>query len=82
MDRIKATKLSLTVFACGIIGLLPVIGIIPAVYALFCCGRVSARYQNGWNPASDYLAAGACFALLGLLGTVLVTVATVISCCD
>ena len=72
MDRITAIEKSLTVFVCGIIGFLPVLGLMPAVHALVCWARVSAKYGRQWNPASAYLRAGALLATLGVLGSMLV----------
>ena len=72
MDRITAIEQSLTVFVCGIIGLLPVLGVLPAVHALVCWGRVRSRYGDQWNPASAYLKGGAVLAALGVLNSILV----------
>jgi len=72
MDRITTIRKSLTVFVCGLIGFLPVIGLVPAIYALVCWGRIRFRYRNQWNPASGYLGWGARLALFGLLGSALV----------
>jgi hypothetical protein len=72
MDRITAIEKSLTVFVCGIIGFLPVLGLLPAVHALVSLARVRARYGGEWNPASAYLRAGAVLATLGVLGSMLV----------
>jgi hypothetical protein len=69
MDRITAIRKSLTVFAFGLAGLVPLVGIIPALYAIHCRERVRAGYVNQWNPAAHYLKWGPVFALLGLLGS-------------
>ncbi len=71
MDRITAIEQSLTVFVCGIIGLLPVLGLLPAVHALVCWRRVRSRYRDQWNPASAYLTGGAVLATLGVLNSIL-----------
>jgi hypothetical protein len=65
MDRITAIRSSLAVFVCGIVGLIPVVGFLPALYALIVRGRVRARYRE-WNPAARYLNLGAALGGLGL----------------
>ena len=71
MDRITAIEKSLTVFVCGIIGFLPVLGLLPAVHALVCWARLRTKYRGQWNPASAYLRAGAVLATLGVVGSML-----------
>ena len=66
MPRIIVIQLSLKAFVCGVIGVLPVIGLVPALYALSCWARVLQRYPDEWNPASNYLRCGSILALLGL----------------
>lgn len=80
MDRISAIEKSLTCFVYGIVGLIPVIGLFPAVHALWCCGKVRAGYGTQWNPASSYLKGGMVLGLLGVLSsaiTILVIAAVV-----
>ena len=80
MDRITAIKYSLRVFACGLAGFfLPGLGIVLAVYALFCWARILYRYRSDWNPASAYLSCGAFLATLTVLLTILLTLAAVVS---
>lgn len=81
MDRIAAIQKSLTAFVCGIVGFLPIIGLLPALYALRNWQRVRSHYGKQWNPAADYLNGGAVFALAGLLGSglLLCVIAFVIS---
>ena len=74
MPRILVIRKSLTAFVCGLIGLLPLVGVAPAVYALLCWNRIRARYRDEWNPASAYADWGARLAMLGLLGTALIVV--------
>ena len=75
MDRITAIRLALRAFVCGIIGFLPVVGLIPAIYALILRGQIRSGFGAGWNPASRYATAGAVLAFLGLLSTFLLVVA-------
>ncbi len=72
MPRILVIRKSLTAFVCGLFGLLPFIGLVPGLYALFCWARIRARYPNEWNPAAAYLSWGALLSVLGLLGTALI----------
>jgi hypothetical protein len=77
MPRIIVIRNSLTAFVCGLIGVLPLIGVVPGVYALICWGRIRVRYRDEWNPASAYLSFGALFALLGLLSSALLVAVSV-----
>ena len=81
MDRITAIHKSLTTFVCGLIGFLPVIGIVPAIFALRGWIQVSTRYGKQWNPASAYLSWGARLGLLGLLDSVLLLSVAVLALC-
>lgn len=72
MDRITAIHKSLRAFVCGVVGFLPFIGLVPAIYALVCWAHVRARYGDAWNPASAYLNWGARLATLGLLASGLI----------
>lgn len=64
-ERIILIRKSLNIFVCGLIGLTPVIGFIPALFAIVGAVRVRARFRREWNPASAYLSAGVAMALLG-----------------
>ncbi len=75
MDRITAIRKSLTVFVCGLIGFLPIIGIVPAIFALVGWARVASSYGKQWNPAASYLSWGARLATLGLLVSALLVTA-------
>ena len=77
MPRIIVIRKSLTAFVCGLIGFLPVIGVVPAVIALVWWNQIRIRYRDEWNPASTYLNCGALLALLGLLGSALTVVVTI-----
>ena len=80
MDRAAAIRLSMRAFVCGLVGLLlPVVGLVPALYALFCWARVGYRYGTQWNPAQGYLTAGAVLATLAVLLTILITIAIAVS---
>ena len=77
MDRADAIRRSLTAFVCGMAGFLPVIGLVPAGYALFCWRSVTVAYGKEWNPASPYLSWGARLASLGLLTSALLIIAVI-----
>jgi len=65
----------MTAFICGLLGLLPIIGLVPAVCAIGYWMRVRSRYRNEWNPASLYLNWS---AVLGVLGIFIAALATAI----
>ena len=79
MPRIIVIRKSLTAFVCGLIGFLPIIGVLPGLYALSCWNHIHSRYPDEWNPASAYLSWGARLALLGLLASALIVVAVILS---
>lgn len=66
MDRITAIECSLRGFVCGLFGLLPFLGLAPAVVALICWRKVSNRCRGQWNPAARYLSVGVGCALFGI----------------
>jgi hypothetical protein len=66
VPRIIVIQLSLRAFVCGLVGVLPVIGLLPGLYALSCWARIRRRYRDEWNPASSYLKLGSILAVLGL----------------
>jgi hypothetical protein len=74
VDRITAIRKSLAVFVFGLIGLLPVVGVVPAGYAVWFSIQVGSKYRNQWNPASAYIRCGAVLGLLGLSCSVLIIV--------
>ena len=81
MPRIIVIRTSLAAFVCGLIGFLPIIGVLPGLYALLCWNRIRTRYPDEWNPASAYLSWGARLALLGLLGSALIVSVAILTYC-
>jgi hypothetical protein len=79
MARILVIRKSLTAFVCGLIGFLPIIGIVPGLYALSCWGSIRFRYPDEWNPASAYLSWGVRLAVLGFLSTTLIVIAFIVA---
>jgi hypothetical protein len=65
MDSIAVIRRSLAVFICGLASLLPVIGLLPATYAMVRGCELHHKY-HGFNPAANYAKWGARLALLGL----------------
>ena len=72
MDLATAIKVSLRAFAFGIVGFLPLIGLLPGFYALSCWNRVRTEFGQEWNPASSYLTAGVVLSTLGIIGSICV----------
>ena len=81
MPRILVIRKSLTAFVCGLIGFLPVIGLVPGIYALVCWARIRIRYPNEWNPADAYLNWGARLSVLGMLGSALIAASIYLTYC-
>lgn len=71
MNRIEAIESSLRCFACGLLALIPVLGV-PCVLMAFSAYRQSRLPAQEWNPARRYAVAGLICAVLGLLMTILV----------
>jgi hypothetical protein len=78
LDKVHVIERSLRCFACGVIGILPGIGVPFAVAALGDCLRVSFRKGAQSNPAEHYLRWGALGATTGLLLTVVLAMALAI----
>lgn len=79
MPRIFVIRKSLAAFVCGCIGFLPIIGVVPGLYALLCWARIGIDYPDEWNPASAYLSWGVRLAVLGFLSTALIVVAVIVA---
>lgn len=70
-DRIEVIRRSLRCFRCGLIGILPGIGVPFAVLALEDWVFLMNHKKIDWNPAERYVHYGAFTATLGLLLTLL-----------
>jgi len=79
MPRIIVIHKSLNVFVCGLFGFLPIVGVLPGLYALLCWNHVRTHYPDEWNPASAYLSWGARLALFGLLGSALIVSVAIVT---
>ena len=65
--KIRMLKSSLACFVFGLIGLLPVIGIPPAIAALWISGRVRVQEKQLWNAARPYRIWGVVCAAVGTI---------------
>ena len=70
-DRIQLIHRSLRVFVCGWLSLIPVIGLIPALYAFFAGGLTRAALREEWNPAASYLLWGRTLAVFSFIISIL-----------
>ena len=66
-DKVQVIERSLRCFTCGLLGLLPLVGLPFAVTALFDSFRITNRKGTIWNPADRYLSVGTSCAALGLI---------------
>lgn len=64
MDRINVINKSIAAFLCGLIGLMPLIGL-PFGVAALALFLVARQKSTDWNPAERYLDWGVRFALIG-----------------
>ncbi len=71
MTLTQAIELSLRTFACGVVGVVPIAGVLPSLHALRCWRQVRRQHLACWNPASRYLWLGGILAIVGILGTIL-----------
>ena len=65
--KIRMLKNSLRCFWCGLLGLLPVIGLPFALAALVLSGQVRAGQKKYWNAARPYWIWGVVSAVAGTL---------------
>jgi hypothetical protein len=79
MPRAIVIQLSLRAFVCGLFGVLPVIGLVPGLYAVYCWAVIQKRYPTEWNPASAYMSCGAALAMVGLAITAVGIPAVILS---
>ena len=69
--RIRLIERSLRCFVFGWLSLLPLIGLGPALLAIWLYPKVWSESKEEWNPARRYLAAGFCLGWLGVLISIL-----------
>ncbi len=63
--KIRMLKNSLTCFVCGLLGLLPLIGLPFALVALWISGRIRLQEKQLWNAAEPYRIWGVVCAAVG-----------------
>ena len=64
--KVVMIERSLNCLACGLVGLIPVLGLPLAIRALQQSWRVKRDGAGMWNPAERYLQSGAMCARIGL----------------
>ncbi len=65
--KIRMLQNSLRCFTCGLLGLLPVIGLPFAFAALVLSGQVRAGQKTHWNAARPYWICGVVSAMAGTI---------------
>ncbi len=65
--KIQMLQSSIRCFVCGLLGLIPVLGLPFAFAALWISGRVRVREKLYWNAAKPYRIWGVLCAALGTL---------------
>ena len=63
--KIRMLKSSLECFVCGLLGLIPLIGLPFAFSALWISGRVRVKEKQLWNAARPYRILGVFYAAVG-----------------
>ena len=71
MDKVRVIEGSLRCFIAGCLAMIPLLGVISAVVAIYTFHRVRRMADGGWNPARGYLLWGACLAWVGLAFTLI-----------
>ena len=71
MDQVRVIERSLRCCVAGCLGLIPVLGLLPALVAIVLHHQVQAEVKGGWNPARSHLAWGVSLAWCGVLLTTL-----------
>ena len=66
-DRIGMIECSIRCFLCGLLGLVPLLGLPACVLALIWGVRARRAARRQWNPADLHLALGHGAAIFGLL---------------
>lgn len=66
-DRIRLIERSLRCFVFGLLSLIPLLGLGPAILAIHLHFKVWSESGAEWNPGRRYAIAGFCLAWIGLL---------------
>jgi hypothetical protein len=78
MDRISAIQESVSVFTCGVIGVLPVAGLLHAIYAVVRGIRLR-RACSEFNPVDHYRKWGVALGIFGIVFSFCVALAVGLS---
>ncbi len=65
--RIRLITRSVRCFTCGILGLIPLLGLPLGLVAVAMFVRLRRENRNGWNPAQSHARWGLAFALTSIL---------------
>lgn len=69
MNKIAAIESALRCFVCGLLALIPMLGVPFGVAAVVFYAKSSARSVDDWNPARRYAFLGLAFAMIGFFIT-------------
>ena len=67
MDQVRVIERSLRCFTAGWLGLIPLLGLVPATVAVMLFHQVRAEAGGHWNPAHAHLKWGYVLGWIGLL---------------
>ena len=71
MDKVRVIEGSLRCFVAGCLSLVPLLGIFPAMVAIYSFHAVRRQAGAEWNPARGYLLWGVTLAWGGLAMTLI-----------
>ena len=66
MNKARVIERSLNVFTLGWFSLIPLLGVVPALLAIYWYRKSSDEAGMEWNPAGRYALCGCVLALAGL----------------
>lgn len=67
MDQVRVIERSLRCFTAGWLGLIPLLGLVPATIAVISFHQARAEAGQRWNPAHAHLKWGYVLGWIGLL---------------
>ena len=67
MDQVRVIERSLRCFTAGWLGLIPLLGLVPATVAVISYYQVRAETGGNWNPAHAHVKCGYVLGCIGLL---------------
>ena len=71
MNKVRVIEGSLRCFVAGCLSMIPLLGIFPAVVAIYSFHTVRREAGQSWNPARGYLQCGCFLAWCGLSMTLI-----------